>query len=77
MMALMASSRSPVASEGVVRSYDLLEYAAEVLRVCSRAGAAAHHYEDLARLSDAELAARGLKRADLPKAALDKLDKEC
>lgn len=77
MMAMMASSRSPAASESANRSFDVLEYAAEVLRVCSRAGAAAQHYEDLARLSDAELAARGLKRADLPKAALDRLDKEC
>jgi hypothetical protein len=45
----------------------------EVLRICSRASEAAHHYEQLKRLSDQALAAKGLKRADLPRAAFDKL----
>ena len=30
----------------------------------------AHHYEELARLSDAELAQRGLVRSDIPHAVL-------
>ena len=45
----------------------------EVLAICSRACAAAHYYEAHTAMSDAALAARGLKRADLPRAAFDKL----
>jgi hypothetical protein len=41
----------------------------ETLAVAARACAAAHYYEDLKRLSDDELASRGLRRADLPRAA--------
>ena len=45
----------------------------EIWAICSRAQAAAHHYEALKPLSDQELAARGLTRADLPRAAFRKL----
>jgi hypothetical protein len=45
----------------------------EIWTICSRAQAAAHHYEVLKPLSDQELAARGLTRADLPRAAFRKL----
>lgn len=43
--------------------------AVEVLSVLARAHIAAGHYEDLRRRSDADLASRGLRRADLPRAA--------
>jgi hypothetical protein len=43
--------------------------AVEVLSVLARAHAAAGHYEELRRRSDADLASRGLRRADLPRAA--------
>jgi hypothetical protein len=45
----------------------------EVLAICSRACAAAHYYEEHKAMSDAALAERGLERADLPRAAFDKL----
>jgi hypothetical protein len=48
----------------------------EVLHICSRATAAAHQYEQLKPLSNEALAARGLKRDDLPRAAFDKLTEE-
>jgi hypothetical protein len=41
----------------------------EVFAVAARAYAAAGHYEDLCRRSDAELSLRGLRRADVPRAA--------
>jgi hypothetical protein len=43
--------------------------AIEVFAVASRACTAAHYYEELIRLSDDELALRGLRRADVPRAA--------
>jgi hypothetical protein len=48
----------------------------DIWAVCRRANAAAHTYEDLKPLSDAELAARGFTRMDLPRAALRKLTGE-
>jgi hypothetical protein len=41
----------------------------EVFAVAARAYAAARYYEDLCRLSDAELSLRGLSRASVPRAA--------
>ncbi len=76
MVALLASSRSAAISR-TGGAFDLLGYALEALRICSRAQAAAQHYEELKPLSDAALADKGLKRADLPRAALDKLNEEC
>jgi hypothetical protein len=51
----------------------LFERCIEVFAVCARAQAAAWHYEDLRRLSDQELAVRGLRRADLPRVAFHTL----
>lgn len=45
----------------------------ELWAICSRAQAAAHHYEAHKPLSGQALAARGLTRADLPRAAFRKL----
>jgi hypothetical protein len=50
--------------------------AREILSICSRANIAAHHYEDLKRRSDIDLANMGLTRADLPGAALRKLSED-
>jgi hypothetical protein len=49
----------------------LFERCIEVFAVCTRALAAAWHYEDLSRLCDEELAVRGLRRANLPRVAFD------
>ena len=51
----------------------LIDRVMEVLAICSRACAAAHYYEEHKAMSDAALAERGLERADLPRAAFDKL----
>jgi hypothetical protein len=51
----------------------LVERAREILTICSRANDAAHTYEKLKAMSDHELAKRGLKRADLARAAFDRL----
>jgi hypothetical protein len=51
----------------------LIDRVMEVLAICSRACAAAHYYEAHKAMSDAALAERGLERADLPRAAFDKL----
>jgi hypothetical protein len=45
----------------------------DIWAVCTRARAAAHHYETHKPLSDQELAARGLTRVGLPRAAFRKL----
>ena len=45
----------------------------EILSICSRGLIAAHHYERLKAQSDADLAANGLQRGDLPRAAFRKL----
>lgn len=54
----------------------ILARAREVLSVCTRSQAASHHFEELNRLSDDALAARGLSRADLPRAAFRALTGE-
>jgi hypothetical protein len=51
----------------------LIDRVMEVVAICSRACAAAHYYEEHKAMSDAALAERGLERADLPRAAFDKL----
>ena len=51
----------------------LLNYVHDVLIVCSRAQRAAQRHEALRSLSAAALAKRGLKRADLPRAAFNEL----
>ena len=43
----------------------------EMIEIMDRAGAAAHRYEELSTQSDAELAAKGLKRSDLPRKAFE------
>ena len=45
----------------------------EIWTICSRAQAAAHYYEAHKSLSDQALAARGLIRTDLPRAAFREL----
>jgi hypothetical protein len=69
----MAQTARPVERAFSDGKRDLIKCARELLAICSRASAAAQTYEDLKRLSDQELAKRGLKRADLPRAAFDKL----
>ena len=51
----------------------LIDRVMEVWAICSRACAAAHDYEEHKAMSDAALAEKGLTRADLPRAAFDKL----
>jgi hypothetical protein len=51
----------------------LIDRIMEVLAICSRATAAAHYYEEHKAMSDSALAGKGLERADLPRAAFDKL----
>lgn len=51
----------------------VIERIRDVLGACSRAAAAAHYYEQLRSLSDEALAARGLTRADIPRATLRKI----
>jgi hypothetical protein len=48
----------------------------EILSICARARVAAHHYEELKPLSEADLAEKGLTRSDLPRAAFRKLTGE-
>jgi hypothetical protein len=48
----------------------------EVLAICARARVAAHQYEELKPLSEADLAEKGLTRSDLPRAAFRKLTGE-
>ena len=48
-------------------------YMREILSICSRAQIAAHHYEQLKPRSDTDLAAKGLTRGDVPRAAFSKL----
>jgi hypothetical protein len=54
----------------------MLRTVGEMLTICSRAQAAAQHYEDLKPMSNADLAERGLDRADVPRAAFRKLTEE-
>jgi hypothetical protein len=55
---------------------DLIGAIREVLRIMARAQAAAHLYTQLRRRCDADLAKRGLRRTDLPRAAYDALTRE-
>jgi hypothetical protein len=55
----------------------MLERVGEILSICRQAAGAAHDYERFKRMSDAELARRGLKRSELPRAILDRLTVEC
>jgi hypothetical protein len=66
-------ARRPLAGAGVRQK---LRNMREILSICSRAQAAAHHYEQLKPLSDEDLAAKGIERADLPRAAFRKLTGE-
>lgn len=50
---------------------DLVARVREVLRICDRAGSAAHRYEQQRAQSDEALAEEGLKRSDLPRKAFD------
>ena len=52
----------------------LLHYGAEFLDGIEEARAMALRYRTLAALSDRELAARGLRRADIPRAVLASVD---
>jgi hypothetical protein len=49
---------------------------AEILIVNAKARGAAILYEELSRLSDAELARRGLRRADLPRYIFETLHRK-
>ena len=71
----LSASRPPLAgaSEGFLKGLRSLR---EILSILSRAKAAAHHYEDLKHQSGTDLAAKGLARADLPRAAFHKLTHE-
>ena len=51
----------------------VIDCMADVIAVCTRASAAARHYEERRALSDAALAKRGLTRAGLARAAFDEL----
>ncbi len=76
MRAIIAMAQAPDVTDrisGVARGPGLIERAREVFSICSRAADAAHAYEELKAMSGGELAKRGLKHADLPRAAYDKL----
>jgi hypothetical protein len=47
--------------------------ARDILSICAHGLAAAHHYERLKSQSDADLAANGLQRGDVPRAVFRKL----
>lgn len=78
---LPIGSRNPLA-ENTERSAEkrssmsVLQRLKEVLSICARARTAAHHYEELRPLSEADLAEKGLTRADVPRAAFRKLTGE-
>ena len=62
--------RLPAASLSKSEPRSLIRSVVEVWRICSRVADAARAYEELAALSDAGLAKRGLRRSDVPRAAL-------
>jgi hypothetical protein len=77
MMSGLADGNSAEASPATdSETNGLLDVLADAMAVCTRACAAAHHYEELKSLSDQALRARGLERADLPRAAFEKLCKD-
>jgi len=69
------TSQRPIHVETTLADYASCVAAsmAEVATICRRAFAAADTWERLRRLSDAGLAARGLARADLPRATFETL----
>jgi hypothetical protein len=69
-----AESHEKSASGRVGRS--ALQLLREVLSIFSRARIAASHYEELKPQSAADLAEKGLTRADLPRTAFRKLTGE-
>jgi hypothetical protein len=78
---LPTDSQNPLA-ENIERSGEkrsgssVLQRLKEVLSICGRARTAAHYYEELRPLSEADLAEKGLSRADVPRAAFRKLTGE-
>jgi hypothetical protein len=54
----------------------LLTHWTEFLSGIEQARAMAHLYQELARQSDRELAARGLKREDIPRAVIAAFDRD-
>jgi hypothetical protein len=74
MASSLASSKSALAwRRSSARSFNLLQHIVEAVDACARANAAAQYYEELKSMSDEALAKRGLTRADLPRAAFDRL----
>ena len=68
---------TPAAAEGSAdRKLGLLDWIREILVICRRGRTAAQYYEELRPQSDQSLAAKGLKRSDLPRAAFEKLTNE-
>jgi hypothetical protein len=57
------------------RALGLFERLLEILTILSQAASASHLYDDLSHQCDGALAERGLKRADLPRAAYNELTK--
>jgi hypothetical protein len=45
----------------------------DILSICAHGLVAAHHYEQLKSQSDTDLAAKGLRRGDVPRAVFRKL----
>src|SRR5262245_42233453 len=66
-----------IASRRARRGPDWCARAIEILSILSRAHAAASHYEDLKRGANADLASRGIRRADLPRIAFHMLTAGC
>jgi hypothetical protein len=63
----------PAFAEARERWRVAIRKAREIVSICSRGLAAAHHYQQLKSQSDADLAANGLQRGDVPKAVFQKL----
>jgi hypothetical protein len=61
---------SPFVAAAIRGLHRLVRYSTELLAGIEEARAMALRYQTLAALSDRELAARGLKRTDIPRAVL-------
>jgi hypothetical protein len=72
-MAMMQAEAGATSQSRRSAFADMLAQAREMLDACDRAGAAAHRYEELSRMSDEELASQGLTRSDLPRKAFDEM----
>lgn len=72
-LAMERDGRSSPKRTGTSKGTGTLQRLREVLSICARARDAAQHYEELKPQSDANLAEKGLTRADLPRAAYRKL----